>query len=255
MRATRFAGDRAGEPTFSISKPAIRRANWPIVSPFAVSVVVLLASLPTTPVGADERRAPSGASMVRIDFESDAIGAAPRAFTPALTGGGGPVIWVIVEDASAPSGAKVLAEQSADRTRDRFPIAILNDFSARNVEVSARFKPVSGTVDQAAGLMVRVVDGNNYYVARANALEDNVRLYRVVNGRRVQFAGADVNVPAGRWQELAVRIEGDRITVSLDGKALFSATDRTFVEAGRIGLWTKADSVTHFDEVKVAALP
>jgi hypothetical protein len=221
----------------------------------AVLVAALMAVPPSAPADAGEQSAQSAVNMMRIDFESDVISAAPRAFTAALTGDGGPVRWVIVEDASAPAGPKVLAEQSADKTRDRFPIAILNDFSARNVEISVRFKPVSGTVDQAAGLMVRVIDPNNYYVVRANALEDNVRLYRVVNGRRVQFAGVDVKVPSSIWQELAMRIEGERITVSLNGKALFTATDRTFGEAGRVGLWTKADSVTHFDEVRVAALP
>jgi hypothetical protein len=102
--------------------------------------------------------------------------------------------------------------------------------------------------------MVRVRDEDNYYVARANALEGNVRLYEVVDGRRRQFAGVDVEVPAGKWQELGLRAEGDRLTVSLDGRELFGATDRTFAEAGRVGLWTKADSLTHFDDLVIRRL-
>jgi hypothetical protein len=149
----------------------------------------------------------------------------------------------------------VLAETSGDRTSDRFPLAILKDFEATNVEVKVRFKPISGKVDQAAGLMVRVRDEDNYYVARANALEGNVRLYKVVDGRRRQFAGVDVEVPAGKWQELGLRAEGDRLTVSLDGRELFGATDRTFAQAGRVGLWTKADSLTHFDDLVARRLP
>jgi hypothetical protein len=147
------------------------------------------------------------------------------------------------------------AETSGDRTSDRFPLAILKGFEARDVEVKVRFKPVSGKVDRAAGLVVRVRDEDNYYIARANALEDNVRLYKVVDGKRRQFAGVDVEVPKGRWQELGLRAEGDRLTVSLGGKELFSATDLTFAEAGRVGVWTKADSPTHFDELTVRRLP
>jgi hypothetical protein len=103
--------------------------------------------------------------------------------------------------------------------------------------------------------MVRVRDEDNYSVARANALEGNVRLYKVVDGRRRQFAGVDVEVPRGRWQELGLRVEGDRLTVSLDGRELFGATDRTFAQTGRVGLWTKADSLTHFDDLVARRLP
>ena len=161
---------------------------------------------------------------------------------------------VVLEDASSPAGPKALAETSKDRTSDRFPLAILDGFEARDVAVSVRFKPVSGTVDQAAGLVVRLRDPRNYYIARANALEGNVRLYRVVDGRLMQFAGVDVPVPRDRWQTLGLRVEGERFEVSLDGRTLFSATDRTFAEAGRVGLWTKADSLTHFDALEAEEL-
>ena len=187
-------------------------------------------------------------------FEDAAAGAPPPGFSFALTGRGGPVRWVVLEDPPAPAGPKVAAETSRDRTEDRFPLAILDGFEARDVAVSVRFRPVSGTVDQAAGLVARLRDPRNYYIVRANALENNVRLYRVVDGRRVQFAGVDVPVPRDRWQTLGLRVEGDRLEVSLDGRTLFSATDRTFPGAGRVGLWTKADSLTHFDALEVQAL-
>ena len=188
------------------------------------------------------------------DFEDVAAGVPPAGFTSALTGGGGPVRWVVLEDPSSPAGPKVLAETSRDRTSDRFPLAILDGFEAPDVAASVRFKPVSGTVDQAAGLVVRLRDPRNYYIARANALENNVRLYRVVDGRRTQFAGVDVRVPRDRWQALGLRAEGERFEVSLNGRTLFSATDRTFAGAGRVGMWTKADSLTHFDAFKAEAL-
>ncbi len=190
----------------------------------------------------------------RIDFETGTIDAPPPGFTAELTGQGKPVRWVVLEDPSAPAGRKVLAETSGDSTSNRFPLAVLDGFEAKDVEISVSFKPVAGEVDQAAGLMVRLQDGDNYYIARANALENNVRLYKVVDGRRQQFAGVDVPVPNGRWQTLALRIEGERFAVALDGTELFQTTDRTFGEPGRVGLWTKADSLTHFDDFVVQQL-
>jgi Beta xylosidase C-terminal Concanavalin A-like domain len=190
----------------------------------------------------------------RIDFETGALEAPPSGFTAELTGKGKPVRWVVLEDPSAPAGSKVVAETSGDGTSNRFPLAVLNGFEAKDVEVSVQFKPVAGEVDQAAGLMVRLQDANNYYIARANALENNVRLYRVVDGHRQQFAGVDVPVPNGRWQTLTLRVEGERFAVALDGRELFQATDQTFSEAGRVGLWTKADSLTHFDDLVVQRL-
>jgi hypothetical protein len=190
----------------------------------------------------------------RVDFEDMAVGAAPPGFTVALTGGGPPPRWQVLEDPSSPAGPKVLAETSRNRTSDRFPLAVLDGVTARDAALSVRFRPVDGRVDQAAGLVLRYRDARNYYIARANALEDNVRLYRVVDGRRTQFAGADVPVPRDRWQTLGLRVEGDRLGVALDGRELFTATDRTFTTAGRVGLWTKADSLTHFDGFEVAGL-
>jgi hypothetical protein len=194
---------------------------------------------------------PAATEPSRIDFETGALEAPPLGFTAELTGKGKPVRWVVLEDPSAPAGPKVLAETSGDSTSNRFPLAVLDGFEAKDVEVSVRFKPVAGTVDQAAGLVVRLRDADNYYIARANALENNVRLYRVVDGRRQQFAGVDVPVPNGRWQTLTLRVEGEQFTVALDGRELFHATDQTFSEAGRVGLWTKADSLTHFDDFVV----
>jgi hypothetical protein len=215
----------------------------------AACAVALCAA--TAPAAAQQGAQPPLAPRT---FEEAPTGAPPPGFSFALTGRGGPVRWVVLEDPSAPAGPKVAAETSQDRTSDRFPLAILDGFEARDVAVLVRFRPVSGTVDQAAGLVVRLRDSRNYYVARANALEGNVRLYRVVDGRRTQFAGVDVPVPHDRWQTLGLRVEGDRLEVALEGRALFAATDRTFRDAGRVGLWTKADSLTHFDALEVEAL-
>jgi hypothetical protein len=215
----------------------------------------MLATLALAPLSAFAQ-APNLADKdeVQVNFEDSSAGGPALSFETGLTGKGGPVRWELLRDESAPNGPLVLAETSGDRTSDRFPLAILKGFEARDVEVKVRFKPISGKVDQAAGLMVRVRDEDNYYIARANVLEGNVRLYKVVDSRRQQFAGVAATVLKGKWQELGLRVEGDRLTVSLDGKELFSATDRTFAEAGQVGLWTKADSLTHFDDLVVRRL-
>ncbi len=127
-------------------------------------------------------------------------------------------------------------------------------FSAADLEAEIRFKAVAGRIDQAAGIAVRLADPDNYYVARANAMEHNVRFYRVVDGRRQQLGGAIRVVTANEWHTLVLRAEGARFTVSYDGTTLFSVTDTTFGEAGGVALWTKADSVTRFDRLKFTTL-
>lgn len=193
-------------------------------------------------------------TVMHLDFENMAVGQLPSGMTMALTGGGGPVNWTVIEDKTAPAGTKVLAQTSVDRTDNRFPLAILDAATPANLRISVRFKPVAGSVDRAAGIALRLRDANNYYVVRANALEDNVRLYRVVAGRRIQFEGANTKVPSGIWQELAIEARGSRFDAFLNDKNLFTATDTTFTAPGRVALWTKADSVTYFDDLLVRSL-
>ena len=171
-------------------------------------------------------------------------------FTQWRTGAGDAAEWAFVADASTERG-RAIAQVSKDKTGYRFPLAIYNPFSGKDVGVSIRFKPVSGTVDQAGGIAVRLLTPDDYYVARANALEDNVRFYRVVKGRREQLAGADIKVAANVWHTLALKAEGDRFSISYDGKTLFTAEDNTFAGPGKVALWTKADSVTHFDMIAI----
>ncbi|MFI5001743.1 MAG: hypothetical protein ACHQK9_17825 [Reyranellales bacterium] len=202
-------------------------------------------------VNSTPSRAQGGGAMTRIDFENAAAGSLPAGITVALTGSGGPVKWAILEDPTAPAGAKVLAQTSTDKTDYRFPLAIFDAPIAANLDVSVKFKPVAGEVDRAAGIAVRLKDRDNYYVVRANALENNVRLYRMVGGRRSQVAGVSTKVPSGVWQELHLKVEANRFEVFLDGKSLYTASDATFAGAGRVALWTKADSVTYFDDLRI----
>jgi hypothetical protein len=197
-------------------------------------------------------RSQPGAIMIAIDQMT--VGAAPADFQFARTGQGAIGQWVVVEDATAAS-KRAIEQSNTDRTDYRFPLAIYQAATAKNVEVSLRFKPVAGRVDQAGGIAVRLSSPDDYYLVRANALEDNVRFYRIVKGRRQQLATANVKVASGVWHTLSIKAENDRFTVSFDGKPLHSITDKTFPAAGRIALWTKSDSVTRFDQINVQVLP
>lgn len=199
------------------------------------------------------------AAFVRPGFAlADGVGIdltaqGPGEFAFARTGKGDPGRWEVQEDSSA-SGQRVLAQVSNDPTDYRFPLAIYQRINAANLEATVRFKSVAGRVDRAAGLVVRFSDQDNYYVVRANALEDNVNLYRVVNGNRREIAGVSVPVSSGVWHTLGLKAEGDRFVVSFDGKVLFTAPDRTFAGPGKVGIWTKADSVTRFDALVVRVI-
>ena len=194
----------------------------------------------------------AGSIMIFIDKMT--VGAAPAGFEFARTGQGGQAQWVVSADATALNG-HAIEQTSTDTTDYRFPLAIVQNPSAGNIDVAVRFKPVGGKIDQAGGIAVRLSNADNYYVVRANALEDNVRFYRVVKGRREQIEGVDTKVSPNEWHQLGLRAEGDRFTVTFNGKRLFTATDRTFTGAGKVALWTKADSVTRFDSIEIRPLP
>jgi hypothetical protein len=177
------------------------------------------------------------------------------ACTPALTGGGKPVRWEVVAAPGAP-GDRAIAETTRDRTSERYPLCIHEGISGANVDVTLNFKPVEGKDDRAGGIAVRLRDPGTYYVVRANALEDNVRLYHVIKGMRRQFAGKDgVKVASGQWHTLRLRLAGDAFEVFFNGQPLFTARDTRITDAGKVAVWTKADSVTQFGAMTVTVLP
>jgi hypothetical protein len=189
---------------------------------------------------------PPTPNPIRIDFDAFPADKPPPGFTTEVTGPGAPGVWVVRQD-----NGGVLVQTSTDKTAARFPLCVYEGLLTHDVVVSTRFKALSGAVDQAAGLVVRFKDKDNYYVVRANALEDNVRLYKVVRGKREQFAGSDVKVTAGVWHTLRLSLKHDAFEVWLDGQRLFAAHDSTHEEGGEVGLWTKADSVTAFDDLTI----
>jgi hypothetical protein len=192
----------------------------------------------------------------KVDFTQDSVGQPPRGFESGLTAkAGSPGKWVV----QAEGENRYLAQLDADRTRSRFPTAVLANIRTVDVDLSVRFRPVSGQVDQAAGLVWRYQDENNYYIVRANALENNVVLYKVQNGRRTDLSvkgegrtyGKPSKVPSGQWGTLRVVAKGRLFEVYHAGNRLYEVEDDTFTQAGKVGVWTKADSVTHFDDLAV----
>jgi 3-keto-disaccharide hydrolase len=211
---------------------------------------------PEVPAPAQE----PGKSFV-YNFDTDTSGKLPAKFHGALTGRGVAGVWEVKADSSAPSPPNVLAQTSTDKTSYRFPVAIADEGSFRDLDLSVKFKPISGDVDRAAGLVWRLKDANNYYIVRANALENNVVLYKVENGKRTDLPlkgegrtyGKKSSVPTAQWSELRVVAAGILFEVFLNGQKLYEVEDNTFTAAGKVGLWTKADSLTYFDDLRVTA--
>jgi hypothetical protein len=190
-----------------------------------------------------------------IRFDHATPGSAPAGWTVAMTHAGGAPKWEVVRDETAPHSPMVLAQVSRDATAGRFPLAVWDRAIIRNGEVSVALKAVDGNVDRAAGIVWRYQDPNNYYIVRANALENNVVLYKVEAGVRLSIApkglpsrayGVKHEIPSLRWNTLRVVFNESLFTVFLNGERLFEVEDQTFKDAGKVGLWTKSDSVTYF---------
>ena len=188
------------------------------------------------------------ASAETVNFDDMKTGTAPAGWTATQTGSGS-AKWSVEKDESAPSKPNVLKQSGAAT----FPVCIKNDTNLTDGFVEVKFKPVAGKEDQAGGVIWRVQDANNYYVARANALEDNVTIYHTINGKRVAFKNINTKVMSGVWHTLRVDFESNKFSVTFDGNKVIEATDESFANAGKVGVWTKADSVTEFDNFTYGA--
>lgn len=215
--------------------------------------VLVVVGVFTVVVGAAsaEDAAKSKAKDTSWRFDADAPNKPPAGFSFGRTGTGKEGKWVVVTAKDAPSGGNVLAQLDADKTDYRFPVAIADAPSLADLALSVKCKAVSGQVDQGCGLVFRYQDQNNYYLTRANALEDNVRLYYVKNGNRQQIKSWSGKVKSGVWHDYKIEAKGDHFVVTFDGTQVLDAADQTFTQAGKVGVWTKADSVIYFDDLKV----
>src|SRR5437667_10599007 len=185
------------------------------------------------------------AAAETVNFDDMKAGVPPPGWTAAQTGSG-TAKWMVEKEDSAPSKPNVL-KQSGQAT---FPVCFKNDTNIKDGFVEMKFKPIAGKEDQGGGVIWRVRDANNYYVSRANALEDNVTIYHTVNGRRIAFKNFNTKVASGVWHTLRVEFQGSSFTVIFDGNKVIKATDTTFADAGKVGVCTKSDYVILFDDFK-----
>ncbi|MBI4964477.1 MAG: DUF1080 domain-containing protein [Desulfomonile tiedjei] len=181
------------------------------------------------------------------NFDTDKIGETAKGFTNERGR------WEVVADDTAPSKPNVLA-QLARSSGQTFNLTLVTNTNYKDVDVTVKMRAIAGSTDQGGGIVWRAKDAKNYYVARYNPLEDNYRLYHVVNGQRSELKSAEIPHPLG-WQTLRVTMTGDHIECYYDGKKYLDAKDSTFKEAGKIGLWTKSDAQTHFDDLVVSGKP
>jgi len=189
-------------------------------------------------------------SAVTMNFDADKPGEPPTGFEFARTGQGPEGKWVVRAAQDTPKN-HVLVQESADSSDYRFPLALVKEGSYKDVALSVRARPVSGEVDQGFGLVWRYQNADNYYITRCNADEDNCTIYHTVAGKRRAFQSKSTKVAKNTWHTLKVDAAGNHFAVWLDGKKVIDATDDTFKSAGRVGLWTKADSVIQFDDLTI----
>ena len=215
--------------------------KWIVVAPLlALSVAVGIA------VAADEPKA--------VTFTKADLGKVPAGWKSGQTGKGASV-WKVIEDKTTPSKSGFALAQTSDDRDALFNLCIAEGTSFKDVEVSVAFKANAGKKDQGGGVVWRYVDADNYYVARMNPLEDNFRVYKVVAGKRsAEFQDAEVKLATGEWHTVSIKMIGDKIECFVDGKKYLDAKDNSFTKAGKIGLWTKADAQTSFDNFRAKEL-
>ncbi len=190
---------------------------------------------------------------IELSFEDAASGELPKGWKVEGTQQSGPLAtWKVAAEEGAPDGKQALVLTSPNHTnRGTYNLCWTDAVTFQDGEIEVKLKGNTGKIDQGGGPIWRVKDKDNYYICRANPLENNLRLYFVKDGRRQQIATADVDIPTGKWHEVEVEHEGDHIVCSFNGKKLLEADDDTFSAAGGVGLWTKADAATSFDEFEV----
>ncbi len=194
-----------------------------------------------------------GQEKKQFQFSKEAAGKVPDGWKVTQTNKGKGSEWKVVADPTAPSKTGFVLAQIAESPTAVFNLCIAEKTRFQDVEIRADFKAVKGDIDQGGGLVWRFKDAKNYYIARVNPLEDNFRVYKVVNGKRIQLDSVKVKVPAGKWHHIKIKQIGDKIECFLDGKKMMTVNDDTFTETGAVGLWTKADAQTYFDNIVVQA--
>lgn len=184
------------------------------------------------------------------NFDKETVGKLPEGFSSQVTGKGNLGRWEIIEDKTAPSKPYTLAQASKENSGYHFNLMIIEETDYADLELEVKFKAISGEEDQGGGLIWRYQNPNNYYIARANPLENNFRVYKVVNVKREQLASADLKITSGAWHTIRIINVDDRIQCFYDDTLYLETRDTAF-RKGKVGLWTKADAVTAFDDIEI----
>ena len=188
----------------------------------------------------------------RIQFSLNDEGKLPENWERAQTGEGQGSVWKVVADKTAPSGSGATLAQTAVGPTQFFNLATLKDSHFLNGTITIRLKPIEGKDDQGGGIVWRYQDAKNYYVCRFNPLEDNIRVYRVIDGKRIQLGTEEkLKFPDIQWHTLSITHDGDKIACSLNGKMYLQVEDKTISKPGRVGFWSKADAQTRFDGMEI----
>lgn len=213
-------------------------------------IVCVLGVLAALPAIAEDIRKPK---TEKSTFENTVVGTLPDGWKVGATRQDGPLAtWEVIKDPSAPSGESVLAMTKPNHTcRSTYNISWTDRVRFKDGTVSVAFKANSGVIDQGGGPIWRVQNKDNYYICRANPLERNFRVYYVKDGKRQQLASVDTEILAGKWHIIEIEHRGNHIVCQLDGKPFLEVDDNTIPDAGGVGVWTKADAVTSFDDLKV----
>lgn len=220
----------------------LRQGTW-VIAPLLLAVAISSA-------GASDKE-----TSRTMTFSKDSLDKVPTGWRIDHTGKDGGGVWKVVADDTAPSKKGHVLSQTGESPGPVFNLCVADDTSYKNVQVTVAFKANQGKKDQGGGIVWRYIDANNYYIARFNPLEDNYRLYKVMDGKRIQLATKEeIKVPVSEWHTLTIKMTGDQIECILDGKKHLDFQDATFQKAGKVGLWTKADAQTSFDEFVVSEL-
>jgi len=186
-------------------------------------------------------------------FDQDKKEKLPKGFSSFRTGKGSEGQWVIIQDPSAPSQPQVVAQVSTDKTSSRFLILLLDEKDFQDVEIAVKFKPVSGKTAQAGGIIVRYQDPKNYYVLRADALKNSYAFYQVTKGKPILMASKTLKIAPNQWYTLKLRCKGEQFEGYLNDQLYIKVRDTMFKQ-GKVGLWTRGDSVVHFDDLSISSL-
>ena len=219
---------------------------------FVISIAVMMNLATCSNLSSKNSQVENEASFTQmgndtlIDFENHTVGKLPFGFIADVTGKAYSIKWSVVND----NGNNVVAQQSIN-SGSCYNLLVLDKIGYKDFIASVKIKAMSGEEDQGGGLVWRYIDKDNYFIARYNPLENNLRFYRVVNGNRNELKSVDSNIKSGEWFTMTIEMNENKITCSLNGIKLIETSDDTFKSAGQIGFWTKADAVTYFDDLKI----